>query len=355
MGSSLAPTVEPATAASSVIDWLLDPAFPAVRRLTLLGLLGRGADDRDVRALDQTIAADPWITRLLAGEWRAGAAGRVRVHPYKKWGGAHWRLVALAELGITASTPRARAALDEAFDETAAWLLSPGHVRNARPIDGRVRICGSKEGLALWAAATIGLGSASQLDELAAHLLGWQWPDGGWNCDVRPAARHASFNESWGPLLGLAAYRRRAASATRAGGKDDVDAGIEAAVDGAAQFLLRHRVVESERTGELANPHVGLLRWPAYWHYGLLPGLRALDEAGRLGDPRVRPALDRLRAARQPDGTWRPDGRWWDSPRAKSGANVEIVDWGRDGEARLLTLESLEILAAADATANGGR
>ena len=93
---------------------------------------------------------------------------------------------------------------------------------------------------------------------------------------------------------------------------------------------------------------MGLLCWPAYWHYGLLPGLRTLHEAGRLGDPRVRPALDRLRAARQSDGTWRPNGRWWRTPRPASGSNVEIVDWGRQGEARLLSLEALEILAAAE-------
>jgi hypothetical protein len=123
---------------------------------------------------------------------------------------------------------------------------------------------------------------------------------------------------------------------------------VDAAIQGAGEFLLRHRVVESERTGELANPHVGLLRWPAYWHYGLLPGLRALREAGRLDDPRVGPALDRLRAARQPDDTWRPDGRWWGRPRGKTGANVEIVDWGAEGEARMLTLQALEILAAAE-------
>jgi hypothetical protein len=338
---------------AEVIDWLLDPVYPAVRRLTLVRLLSRSPEDREVRGLDSTLADDPWVARLLAGEWQEGAAGRVRVHPYQKWGGAFWRLAALAELGVTAGTPRARAALDEAFDETAVWLLSPGHVSNARPIDGRVRICGSKEGLALWAAATMGLGSDSQLGELAAHLVGWQWPDGGWNCDVRPAARHASFNESWGPLLGLAAYRHRVASVARPSGRDRVDhstigAAIDAAVDSAAEFLLRHRVVESERTGELANSHVGLLRWPAYWHYGLLPGLRALHEAGRLSDSRVRPALDRLRAGRKPDGTWRPNGRWWRTPRATSGANREIVEWGREGETRMLTLQALEILAAAD-------
>jgi hypothetical protein len=275
---------------------------------------------------------------LLAGEWREGAEGRVRVHPYKKWGGAHWRLVSLAELGVTAETPGVRKALEEGFAQVTEWLLGEAHIAAVPHIDGRYRRCGSQEGNALWAASVMGLGSRAERDSLAANLLRWEWPDGGWNCDRHREAHHSSFNESFAPLRGLAAYRDA----------DDVrDAALDAGVGAAAEFLLRHKVVESERTGELANPRLGLLRWPAYWHYGLLPGLRALHQAGSLGDPRVRPALDRLRAARQPDGTWRPDGRWWGGPRAKSAANVEIVDWGREGEARMLTLHALEILAAA--------
>ena len=38
---------------------------------------------------------------------------------------------------------------------------------------------------------------------LAEHLLGWQWPDGGWNCDRRPGARHSSVNETLPPMWGL--------------------------------------------------------------------------------------------------------------------------------------------------------
>jgi len=216
--------------------------------------------------------------------------------------------------------------------------LSEQHISNVPLIDGRHRRCGSQEGNALWAASTMGLGSPSERDRLVANLLRWEWPDGGWNCDRHREAHHSSFNESFAPLRGLAAHRQ--AGHVR-------DAALDAAIDAAAEFLLRHKVVESERTGDLANPRLGLLRWPPYWHYGLLPGLRALQDARRLDDPRVAPALDRLRLARSPDGIWRPDGRWWGSPRAKSGANIEIVDWGRDGEARMLTLHALEILAAA--------
>jgi hypothetical protein len=43
-----------------------------------------------------------------------------------------------------------------------------------------------------------------------------------------------------------------------------------------------------------------LLRWPSSWHYGLLPGLRALAEAGRLAEPEVVPAKRRLERLRRP-------------------------------------------------------
>ena len=343
--SPAAATDAPA-APEDVVDRLLDPAFPAVRRLALLRLLGRSDGDAEVRVVDARLAEDPWVAALLAGQWRDDARGRVRVHPYKKWGGAHWRLVALAELAVTTRTPGATAPIEDAFASVAGWLLSPAHIRAVPRIEGRYRRCGSQEGNALWAACRIGLGRGDQLDTLAENLLRWQWPDGGWNCDVRPSASHSSFNESWAPVRALVAYRERRSAATSrpAGGPDA--AALDTAIDRAAEFVLRHQVVESERTGELADPSLTWLRWPPYWHYGLLPGLIALREAGRLSDHRARPALDRLRDARRADGSWRPDGRWWARP-AREGANVEIVDWAAAGEARMLTFQALEILAAA--------
>jgi len=346
MTSVVASPVALSSVPGAVVDWLLDAAFPTVRRLALVRVLGRSTDDPEVLDLEERLADDPWVATMLSGQWREGAKGRVRVHPYKKWGGAHWRLVTLAEMGVSVRTPGARGPIEEAFAEVAAWLLAPQHVRRVPPIDGRFRRCGSQEGNALWAACRLGIDEVDEIEELAANLLRWQWPDGGWNCDVRPTARHSSFNESWAPLRGLVAYRDRS---LREGGRDGPDAAaLDSAINRGAEFFLRHRVVESERTGELAHPTLALLRWPPYWHYGLLPGLRALQEAGCLADARVRPALDRLRVARAHDGTWRPDGRWWARP-SREGANVEIVDWGPEGEARMLTLQALEVLGAVKA------
>jgi hypothetical protein len=118
----------------------------------------------------------------------------------------------------------------------------------------------------------------------------------------------------------------------------------------AAELLLEHRVVMSHRTGKLAEPTFDGLRWPPYWHYDRLVGLRVLAEAGVVRDPRAAEALGELRAAAGPDGRWKPDRRWWRRPGA-GGSGVEVVDWGAEGEAKLVTLHALEVLAAADGPA----
>jgi hypothetical protein len=307
-------------------DWLLESERPVVRRLALTRLLGRSSADPAVAELTAGLAADPWIAALL-GMPDDG-------HPYRKWAGAHWRLIALADLGVDLAVPGAEAWIRDGFDRTMAWLVSPSRLRRIRPINGRVRGCASQEGGALWAACRLGLGDDPRTATLAELLVARQWPDGGWNCDVRPEAAHSSFNESWQPLAGLAAFHLLAA--------DGAPEGLAGAVDRAAAFLLRHRVVESERTGELAHPRLELLRWPPYWHYGLLPGLRALAEAGRLEEPEVVAAKRRLERLRSPDGRWHSDGRWWASPGVRE--RSDVLSWGVDGEAKMLTLWALEVL-----------
>jgi hypothetical protein len=123
-------------------------------------------------------------------------------HPYGKWRGAFWRLAALVELGVGADNPGALAAAEQSL----AWLANPSRLDRIRKrtIEGRVRRCATQDGLGLFACCRLGLVD-ERMDVLAQSLVETQWPDGGWNCDVRPEASHSSFNESWGPILGLAA------------------------------------------------------------------------------------------------------------------------------------------------------
>jgi len=257
----------------------------------------------------------------------AGLSQDYGVHPYGKWRGAFWRLVSLAELGATKDRPGVREAADQALD----WLASPQRLAeiHKRVIRGRVRRCASQDGRALWACSRIGLDDP-RLDTLAESLVDTQWPDGGWNCDRHPECSHSSFHETWGPIQGLAACGARDA-ATRG-----------------AEFLLRHRVVFSERTGRPAHPVFLELSYPPYWHYDVLVGLVTLHRSVGLDDARASDALDIVESKRRPDGTWRCERRWWKRPGSK-GTGVEAVDWGSAAH-ELLTERARGTLEAAGRT-----
>jgi len=247
------------------------------------------------------------------------------VHAYAKWGGAFWRLLSLVDLGVEPGHPGAISAAHE----TLEWVANPRRLAeiHQRRIDGRVRRCASQDGRALQACLDVGLRGDARLDTLAESLVETQWPDGGWNCDRRPRVTHSSFNESWGPILGLARY-----------------GAADAAARG-AEFLLRHRVVFSHRTGEPAHPVMVKLHFPPYWHYDLLAGLRTLAATGGLSDERAGDALDLLEARRRPGGTWRTQGRWWKRPGSR-GSNVEVVDWEHAAN-DVLTEQARHVLEAA--------
>jgi hypothetical protein len=310
----------------AAVEWLLESDEPAVRHLTLTEVLGLPADAPEVVEVRGQIVDGPIVRGLLAGQQADGGFG---VDAYSKWNGAHWRLLALVELGVPADDR-----MLAAFEHELAWIRHPARIRRPGPVDGRFRRHGSQEGAALAAGVHLGLATDDRVAAIARDLVDWQWPDGGWNCDIRPAASHSSFHESIKPLWALDAYGR--ATGEPAAGK---------AADRAAEFFLFHRLFRSERTGE---PYPRLLKahFPTYWHYDFLDGLHVLAQAGRIDDPRTADALAELQAKRLPDGRWRAGGSWW-RPPGSSGSNVETVDWGRSGPNPFVTLRALRVLKAA--------
>lgn len=308
-------------ATQPAVEWLLASKEPAIRALARRDLVG---EEPDEPILEGRIART-----LLRGQKRDGGFG---VHPYKKWDGAHWRLVSLVELGVPAGEPRAVAAASTVLE----WLTSPGHRRGVRVIDGLARRCASQEGNALAVASRLGLADDPRVELLARSLVEWQWPDGGWNCDLRASGRSSSFHESLAPMWGLHEY----AEATGA-------RWARAAARRASESFLTKRLFRSLRTGEVLRPYYLVLHYPPYWHYDVLQGLLVLSRMGLARDPRAAEALDEIERKRRPDGRWRQGARWWRRPGSE-GSNVEVVDWDRDDAASaMLTLNALRVLRAA--------
>lgn len=273
------------------------------------------------------ILSGPWVKTLLAGQQPDGGFGER--NPYRKWTGAHWRLVSLVELAAPPGEPRLLAAAEREL----RWLASPGRWRRLKVIDGLVRRCASMEGNGLAVCCRLGMAEDERVELLARSLVEWQWPDGGWNCDPRASGRRSSFHESICPMWGLHEY----AEATGAEWARE-------AAHRAAELFLEHRLFRSARTGEVITKEWLRFRYPPYWHYDVLQGLLILSRLGRAVDPRAAEALALVEERRRPDGRWHADGVWWRRP--DSSTLPDIVDWGRRGPNVMITLNALRVLAA---------
>jgi hypothetical protein len=137
------------------------------------------------------------------------------------------------------------------------------------------------------------------LRSVVDFLLGQRVADGGFNCRRnRRGARvtHSSVHTTVSVLEGITGYLRAGHAYRR-------DAMQEAA-GSSADFLLRHRLFRSERTGAVIDPELTRLHFPARWHFDILRGLDSLAAARFPRDERMTDALGILAGRQRPDGRW---------------------------------------------------
>ena len=313
------------------VEWLLSSRDPSVRYLTLVDVLGQSGRTKAVRSARDEIPSGPRVRALLKGQRKDGGFG---VHPYRKWTGAFWRLVSLIELRAPRSDPRLRLAANQVLD----WLSS-GPL--TAMVSGRARIHASIPGNAIAVCTRLGMSHDARVKRLVDTLIETQWPDGGWNCDQKPAATHSSFYESLATLWGLIEY-------SKATGNTDASG----AAARAAELFLEHQLFRSTTSGDVINKEWLKLHYPLYWHYDILQALVILSRSEKLSDPRSREALDIIESKRDKQGLWRCEGYFWQpmtSTRSISedGPRKEVVDWGRRGPNEMITLNALRVLRAA--------
>ncbi|MDP2870929.1 MAG: hypothetical protein Q8P31_00060 [Bacillota bacterium] len=319
-----------------IVHRLLASHEPSVRFKVRVGVLGESFGSPEMMALREEIRGSSRVRDLLS---ERGADGRLPRHAYAKWRGSHWVLATLADIGYPPGDRSLEPLREHVFD----WLFSDGHWRGIRAIDGRVRRCASQEANAVYATLKLELAD-ERTDTLAERLAGWQWPDGGWNCDKRPEAVNSSFMESLIPLRALALHARLTGSARS----------YEAA-ERAADIFLKRRMFRRQADGTVIQPSFALLHYPCYWHYDILFGLKVMAEAGFLGDERCSEALDLLESKRLLDGGFPAEGRYYrrvppHDARYLRGSGFEPVDWGPTGRRRAnewVSADALAVLRAA--------
>ncbi|WP_280358716.1 hypothetical protein [Nocardia otitidiscaviarum] len=320
-------------AADGIVARLRDSPEPSIRWRVLTGLLGTAADDPAVRSVRADIAASVRVRTLLS-ERRDD--GTLPFHPYgATWYGAHWVLVALAELGY----PGGDESLIPLREQALGWVLSEEYrTRHIGQVRGLPTLHASIDGNLLWALLSLGLAD-ERAEELVTRLLATQWPDGGWNCDRHASGRVSSFVESLIPLRALALH------AQRTGREDSRDAVVRA-----GEPFLSRQLFRRISDGTVMAKSFVQLHFPCYWHYDFLFALTVLAEAGLITDPRCAAALDLLESKRLPDGGFPAEARYYQVRAVPSGRYRSLVDWGPTGRRRFnpwVTCAALTVLRAA--------
>jgi hypothetical protein len=311
----------------NIIDTLLKSAEPSIRYKIRVNILDEDPDSRGIKLLGQEIKKSARVQTLLKG---VDESGKISDPPsiYKKWCGAHWVLLHLAELGFPGRDKSLHPIRDQVYDN---WLSErymntvieknpdqyKRHYPNGVPIiEGKARRCASQQALALW--STIKLGIANERTPLLAELLlKWQWPDGGWNCDRRPEAKISSFYETILPLRALSLY-----------GNTYKDKECLKVAKKASEIFLKRSLFRKLSTGEIINDEFLRLHYPAYFEYDILAILKVLAECGFTKDKRVNESLDILQSKQLPEGGFPVENNYYRISAVRNQIRVEPISWG---------------------------
>ena len=289
----------------TVVAWLLD-SDPALRWQVQRDIVGEPPDVWE--ATRARTATEGFGARLLAlqdpdGQWAGGAffpadfdfQDPEAASGAQPWTATTWTLNSLREWGINAKFLRGTADL---LAENSRWEYD-----DLPYWGGEVDCC-----INAWTVAN-GVWLGADITGIVDWFLEHQLPDGGWNCEWVEGSTRSSFHSTLNSLKGLLAY-------------DAATGGSEAtcvARRTGEEYLLQRNLFRCLSTGTPVGPWVDRFTYPCRWLYSVLNAAEYFREASLLDglptDPRMAQAIEIIRSAGRPDGTWlqgaRHPGRVW--------------------------------------------
>ena len=314
-------------------DWLLD-SDPALRWQVERDLVG--APRSTWEATRSRVASEGFGARLLSkqdpdGQWAGGSffpAGFFDSdepnQPGQPWIATTWVLKDLREWGVDASVLDGTA---EKLDANSRWDYD-----DLPYWGGEIDVCINSYTLAT--GAWLGADVSALAEWFPAHRLA----DGGWNCEAEEGnSTRSSFHSTLNAVIGLLAYEKLTGDTTL---RETRHVGEE--------YLLSRRLLYRATTGDLVGSFATEFVYPNRHRYSALAALDHFRDAalhdGIPPDPRLADAIEVVRRAQLPDGTWLqgaalPGRTWFDVDVAQGQPSTwltlfgtRVLQWWGEGD-----------------------
>lgn len=320
-----------------LLDWLLD-TDPALRWQVERDLAG--APSEVWQATRARVATEGYGKQLLSkqdpdGQWAGGAffpkdfdfeGPEAADDAGQPWTATTWSLNALREWGLDATVLAGTA---EKLAQNSRW-----EYEDLPYWQGEVDCCINGYTLAngVWLGADV--------SGIAEWFVEHQQPEGGWNCEWVNGSVRSSFHSTLNSLKGILYFEEAT------GGNADLTKARHAG----EEFLLKRHLMRKLTTGEFPGYWVDKFVYPFRWFYSVLNAVDYFRSATlhdqKQPDPRISDAVETIRSAREPEGTWlqqrRHPGRVWfelDDPPGEPSPwltfyALRVLDWWDTAQAK---------------------
>ncbi|MFC1898575.1 hypothetical protein ACFLYJ_03280 [Candidatus Cloacimonadota bacterium] len=267
---------------NEIIDWLLSGDI-SIQFQTKRDLLKTGK--RELEKLQKKIAAESWGKSFLekrnseTGQWGNGWYS-------PKWISTHYTLLELKSIGIHPANPEYLKSAELLLDKL--WF-NQGKVRKDRWQD--MCVAGMILGMCCYAHV-----HSPKIDEIVDYILDKHYADGGWNCMWQAGHTHSSLHTTLSILEGIKEYEN-------SGYYYRIE-DLCKQRDTAHEFILRHHLYKSERTGEVIKKSFTMLSFPGRWFYNILRCMDYFQSIDLPYDERMQDALNVVMKKQRKNGRW---------------------------------------------------
>jgi hypothetical protein len=267
---------------SSIIEWLLDSDV-SIQYQVYRDLL-----KVDKSGLKEKISKEGWGAKLLSCRKNNGHWGLGFYQP--KWTSTHYTLLDLKNLSISKQNTEIKISVQKIVQENKC---SDGGVNPSKSIS-KSDVC--INGMFLNYASYFET-YENDLKSVVDFILSQQMIDGGFNCHSnRIGASHSSLHTTLSVIEGILEYSQNGYTYRL---KE-----LKKAEEESRQFILKHKLFQSHRTGKTIDRKMLMLSYPSRWRYDILRALDYFRLTETRLDDRMSDALEVLIKKQRTDKRW---------------------------------------------------